>query len=138
MIAAEIAQTLGDAGREGGNWRCRCPLHGGRSLSLRDGEAGRLLVKCWAGCNSLEVLAELRCAGLLDKSAADDRPRLAARAIRKDAQRVSWPLSIWREAQPAASSIVAMYLASRRITLDVWPKSLRFHPRCPSITVALI
>jgi hypothetical protein len=31
MNAAAIAATLGDARREGRAWRCRCPLHGGRS-----------------------------------------------------------------------------------------------------------
>lgn len=60
MTAAAIAAALGDARREGHVWRCRCPLHGGRSLTLRDGEAGRILVTCWGGCDRLDVLAELR------------------------------------------------------------------------------
>ena len=38
MMAAEIAGVLGDTRREGLAWRCRCPVHGGRSLTLRDGE----------------------------------------------------------------------------------------------------
>jgi hypothetical protein len=42
--AAVIAAALGDARREGGAWRCRCPLHGGRSLVIRDGDQGRVLV----------------------------------------------------------------------------------------------
>jgi hypothetical protein len=37
MNAAAIARALGDAGREGRGWRCRCPLHGGCSLVIRDG-----------------------------------------------------------------------------------------------------
>jgi len=41
MTAAEIAAALGDARREGRAWRCRCPLQGGRSLVLRDGNGGR-------------------------------------------------------------------------------------------------
>jgi hypothetical protein len=49
MSAADVAALLGDARREAGGWRCRC--HGGRSLVLRDGEDGRLLATCWAGCN---------------------------------------------------------------------------------------
>jgi hypothetical protein len=50
MNAAAIAAALGDARREGCAWRCRCPLHGGRSLLLRDGAAGHVLVRCWNGC----------------------------------------------------------------------------------------
>jgi len=68
MTAAEIAAALGDARHEGRNWRCICPVHGGGSLTLRDGRDG-LLVKCWAGCNSGEVLAELRRLGLRARQA---------------------------------------------------------------------
>jgi len=53
VTAAKIAAALGDARREGRAWRCRCPLHGGRSLVLRDGIGGRLLVTCWGRCNRL-------------------------------------------------------------------------------------
>jgi hypothetical protein len=34
----------------------------GATLALRDGERG-LLIRCWAGCNSRDVLAELADAG---------------------------------------------------------------------------
>ena len=53
MSAADIAHALGDARREGRGWRCRCPLHQGRSLTLRDGDGGRVLVTCWGGCDRL-------------------------------------------------------------------------------------
>jgi hypothetical protein len=48
MNAADIARALGDARREDPAWRCRCPLHGGRSLVLRDGDGGRVLATWWA------------------------------------------------------------------------------------------
>ena len=38
MSAADIAVALGNARREGRGWRCRCPLHNGRSLTLHNGE----------------------------------------------------------------------------------------------------
>lgn len=60
MTAADIATALGDAHREGRDWRCRYPLHGGRSLVLTDGHEGRLLVRCWGGCDAHDILAELR------------------------------------------------------------------------------
>jgi hypothetical protein len=37
MNAAAIAAALGDARRESRAWRCRCPLHRGRSLLISDG-----------------------------------------------------------------------------------------------------
>jgi hypothetical protein len=43
MIAADIAPALGDARRESRGWRCRRPLHDGRSLILKDGNGGRVL-----------------------------------------------------------------------------------------------
>ena len=66
MSAADVARTLGDARREGSRWRCRCPLHGGRSLSLSDGDRGLVLATCWGDCDRHDVLAELRQLGLLE------------------------------------------------------------------------
>ena len=41
MTAETIAKALDDARRERWAWRCRRPLHGGRSPVIRDaGEAG--------------------------------------------------------------------------------------------------
>jgi putative DNA primase/helicase len=53
-MAAEIAAALEER-REGRQWRCRCPIHGGRSLVVRDGDAGRTLVFCHGGCEAHEV-----------------------------------------------------------------------------------
>ena len=39
MTAAEIAAACGNARREGRDWRCRCPLHGGRSLTAKEVQA---------------------------------------------------------------------------------------------------
>ena len=131
MTAATVAAALGDARREGRAWRCRCPLHGGRSLVLRDGHEGLLLVTCWGGCDRLDVLAELRRRGLLDER-ADYAPRVVpAPRCSDDASRTARALKIWRNTERGAGSIVERYLASRGIMLDQWPASLRFHPRCP-------
>jgi hypothetical protein len=134
-IAAEIAAALGDARREGRAWRCRCPLHGGRSLILRDGDAGRVLATCWGGCDRRDVLAELRLRGLLDDRRADYRPRRVAPPRRDhhaqdDARRTARALAIWRESV-AAPPTIARYLAGRRIALDAIPATLRYHPHCP-------
>jgi putative DNA primase/helicase len=131
MNACDIATALGDARREGRDWRCRCPLHGRRSLVLRDGDGGRVLVKCWAGCNPLDVLAELRRRGLLGEG-GDYAPRvISASRSHDDASRIARALRIWKNTERGRGSIVEQYLASREIVLEQWPASLRFHPHCP-------
>lgn len=131
MSAAVIAAALGDARREGRGWRCRCPVHGGRSLVIRDGDGDRVLATCWAGCDRLDVLAELRRCGLLDRR-TDFAPRIISPPRRDgDARRTARALKICRDTQRGAGTIVARYLASRGIVLDRWPASLRFNPRCP-------
>lgn len=134
MSSETIAIALGDARPQDRGWRCRCPLHGGRSLVLRDGDGGRLLVTCWAGCDRRDVLAELRQRGLLD-GRATDYPRLSTRTSRtsqrEDEARTARALALWREARPASGTVVERYLASRGILLDAWPAALRFHPACP-------
>ena len=85
--AAEIAAVL-EGRREGRQRRCRCPIHGGRSLLIRDGDASRILVFCHGGCEARGVLAELRRSGLpggpsksyqLPPTRRNDRPDEAAR-----------------------------------------------------------
>jgi putative DNA primase/helicase len=131
MTAARIAAALGDGRREGSAWRCRCPLHGGRSLVLRDGYNGLLLLTCWAGCDRLDVLTELRRRGLLD-GRSDCAPRIipATRPL-GDQSRTSRALKIWRGTERAEGSIVELYLAGRGIRFEQWLTALRFHPRCP-------
>ena len=133
MNADKIAHALGDARREGRGWRCRCPLHGGRSLVVKDGSE-QLLVTCWAGCHSLDVLAELRRRGLLEGTG---RRRLLSsapiipREESSHAARIARALAIWCEAQPMDGTIAETYLRNRGIDLKPWPVTLRFHPRCP-------
>jgi putative DNA primase/helicase len=139
MNATEIAHALGDARREGRGWRCRCPLHGGRSLVLRDGDGGRVLATCWGGCDRLDVLAELRRLGQLDGRGSDYRPNVTAASRRDDtacdASHTARALAIWREAQPIIGTLAERYLLGRGIVIaelqTEMNASLRFHPRCP-------
>jgi putative DNA primase/helicase len=131
MSAATIAAALGSARREGGAWRCRCPLHGGRSLVIRDGGHRCVLVTCWAGCHRLDVLAELRRHGLLN-GRTHYAPQVSSALLRRgDTSRIARALSIWRDSRFGAGTIIERYLASRDIALERWPSSLRFHPTCP-------
>ena len=79
-VARDVAAVLGATRREGRGWRCRCPIHGGRSLVVTDGRDAPLLVRCWGGgCDPRAILAELRRLRLLDDVAGD---RAAAAEIR--------------------------------------------------------
>ena len=98
MTAAKIARAL-DGRRCGQWWSSWCPAHDDRSpsLSLSDGERG-LILKCWAGCDSREVLAELRRMQLLAGCNEDARPapaqiRSADRAYA--ARRMALAFRIW-------------------------------------------
>jgi putative DNA primase/helicase len=105
MAAADIAHALGDARREGRTWRCCCPLHQGRNLTLRDGDGGCVLVTCWGGCNRLDVLAELRRRGLLDGRTTGYWRPSPQTSQREDVARTARALAIWHEARPAGVSI---------------------------------
>lgn len=130
--------TLEAAGKRivedlGGHWHdgkgmCRCPAHGDRtpSLSVRVGDIS-LLFHCFAGCNTLDILHELRAMRLavpvygsaavpVTSDPAEDRIRARARQL-------------WDEARSIRDGIADRYLLGRGLTAR--PASLRFHPSTP-------
>jgi putative DNA primase/helicase len=134
MTAAEIADALGGTCRSNGWWRCRCPIHAssGPTLALRDGERG-LIVKCWAGCQPRDVLAELRRRDLLDANSggtakppdpAAERRRRESEAVHRQ-QRITLARDMWQSALPAIGTVVERYLRGRGITIPV-PITIRF------------
>ncbi len=135
MIAAEIAATLGGAHRSGAWWRCRCPVHRslGPTLALRDGERS-LVVRCWAGCDPCEVLAELRARGLLDDRRGNhSSPAMPMCRPDRDnddtARRIALARRVWDITTDARGSPVMSYLAARGIDIEP-PPVLRWDPRC--------
>jgi putative DNA primase/helicase len=68
MNAKEIALRL-DGRKMGSGWIARCPTHDDHhpSLSVNDGEGGRILVHCHAGCEQMAVVDALRDRGLWPK-----------------------------------------------------------------------
>jgi len=65
VTASAIAHALN--GRKcGRGWICRCVAHEDTnpSLSIAESTDGKVLLRCWAGCDSLAVIAELRRRGL--------------------------------------------------------------------------
>jgi putative DNA primase/helicase len=114
--------------------RCPCPNHGkGRgdtspSLSVHDGEDGRLLLRCFAGCEFLDILDALKRLGLVGDIPSLNRARPAIGRFQSVQSAPHEPdpaaLAIWRNAKPTAGTIVAEYLERRGIPLNP-PPSLR-------------
>ena len=133
MIAETIAQALGGR-KTGGGWTARCPAHDDRtpSLSIRDADDNKVLVRCHAGCDQERVIAALRGRGLWSVNASRSLSRRAhsTPAERKpnqdDAKRSEVALAIWQSARPAQGTPIESYLASRGIRL-LPPDALRFH-----------
>jgi putative DNA primase/helicase len=65
MTAEAIATALGGR-KAGAGWTARCPAHDDRtpSLSIRDADNVKVLVRCHAGCAKERVIAALRRRGL--------------------------------------------------------------------------
>jgi putative DNA primase/helicase len=132
VTAAEIAAALGGAQRSGKWWRCRCPVHASRgaTLALRDGKRA-LIVKCWAGCDPRDVLAELRRRGLIGGDAANDpvrsSPAIDERDRAGEARKTAIACRIWDAAGKVQGSPVADYLRARQIT-NAPPDTLRYAP----------
>src|SRR5215471_4910873 len=133
MTAETIAKTLGGR-RVGTGWIARCPAHddGKPSLSVRNSQQGKVLVRCHAGCEQARVIAALQSRGLWEKdnrrrftrpapcAAANDRPD------RDDAKRSEVALAIWHSATAADGTPVEVYLRQRGLHLPTPPR-LRFH-----------
>jgi putative DNA primase/helicase len=135
MKAEAIAKALG--GRKAGSgWMARCPAHEDRdpSLSIRDADDGKVLVRCHAGCDQGRVIAALRSRRLWDENGHPYRrfSRLVSRIAADDqpdfdgAKRSEAALAIWHSATPADGTLVETYLASRGLHLPP-PRTLRFH-----------
>jgi putative DNA primase/helicase len=136
-IAEAIGRALG--GRKAAHqWMVRCVAHADRtpSLSLRDGTAGRLLVHCHAGCQALDVLAELRRQKLIGSNDCrrkeDERDFSRRSAPVTDQSAVELAQQIFEDAVEPRRGPVEVYLRSRglgQLPDDVI--DLRYHPRCP-------
>src|SRR5262245_632699 len=106
MSAGQIAQALGGAKREGGGWRCRCPLarehaNGDATPSLSVSERdGRILVHCHSRHTDEQerVISALKDGGLWPDSG---ERRRAERADRKpNSAPDSQPGPHWRPLLP--------------------------------------
>ena len=74
MNAADIAKGL-HGRRNGKGWMVRCPAHKDRNPSLHISEQdGKVLVKCFAGCDQVDVIEALKGRGLWPETARREHP----------------------------------------------------------------
>lgn len=149
MTPAELTRALG--GRWHGRYgTARCPAHRDRSpsLSVGEGQDGKLLVKCFAGCDQRQVIDTLRRLELWAGRSEDIPPGATEQEARRERKAAkerdrrrrevfverTWR-EVWANAAPAAGSpIEAGWLPLRGIEphrLDLSRIPLRWSPRCP-------
>jgi hypothetical protein len=106
---------------------CRCPAHADSSpsLSVRPG-AKRLLLHCFGGCETVQVLAALR---RLRLPASGSLPAELETVDARRGRLRAAAAQLWSEARPLAGSPGETYLAVRGISES--SSELRFHPRTP-------
>jgi putative DNA primase/helicase len=134
MNAETIARALGGR-KAGGCWMARCPVHDDRepSLAITDARAGKVLVRCHAGCDQRDVIAALWARGVWDT-----REQRSIRFLRKPdreptrepdgdaARRTEAALAVWCASQPAKGTLAETYLRARGLHVSS-PSAVRFH-----------
>lgn len=135
MMAELIAKALGGR-KTGSGWMARCPAHDDRrpSLSITTGKDGKVLFRCYAGCDQARVIDVLRARGLWEPRDRHAGRRRACKLRqssdlvpeRDDAKRTDTALRIWQTSAPAPGTLVETYLQSRGLRLQP-PPTLRFH-----------
>ena len=61
MTAEEVVSKLDGARRSSSGWTSRCPAHADSSpsLSIREGNDGRVLLHCFSGCSTADICSAL-------------------------------------------------------------------------------
>ncbi len=114
--------------RSGDGWLVQCPCHqdSRASLKISPGHKVPYVVKCHAGCNSIDVLREIN---RLTKGGQITHVRSSPVDVEQAAKRQAWLEDVWSQAHPiAASDIADRYLRCRGIQLTDFPAALRFAP----------
>src|SRR5690554_1515625 len=107
----------------GGKWHgsgglCFCPAHANirtPALSVTNGQDGRLLLYCHAGCSYTAVVSALRGLGLVEGKGSYALPSreelIAIRETERQAaqKRAHQALTCWQEAQPIAGTPAEVY-----------------------------
>lgn len=142
MRARDLTAALG------GVWRgfygmAKCPAHDDRSpsLSIRNSDNDKVLVKCHAGCEQEDVIAALQDRGLWRRWDHEPRPSPTWSSSRPskptgerdEASRIALVRRLWREAIDPSVTPVSAYLEHRGLPplSDHQLPIFRYHPNCP-------
>jgi putative DNA primase/helicase len=123
MSAQEIGIAL-KGRRNGGGWlvSCPCPNHGkGRgdrspSLSVSDGDDGRLLLRCFAGCDFIDILDGLKHRGMIEDANSTAMLRKVTQVVSPLVPDVG-AIAIWQATVEVHETVVDEYLNRRGIYL---------------------
>jgi hypothetical protein len=129
--AAIAAKLAGHPVRpHGRNYVIQCPAHDDQnpSLSIRDGDDGRLIVHCFAGCDPLDVLSEIRAriGNIREHVETSPKPAKGSSAYeRGQHEKARW---FWSQRLPIAGSIAERYLREGRGITCPLASTLAFLP----------
>lgn len=86
MDAESIARALDKPRRSGKSWLACCPAHPDKnpSLAITVTERGKVLVKCFAGCDQQAVIEALRARGLWPDTTPQQKHIAAQRERRRE------------------------------------------------------
>jgi DNA primase len=97
MSAAALLARLDGVRRTANGWTAKCPAHPDRtaSLSIAEGDDGRALLHCFAGCPAADVVAAigLSLADLFPERIRDTTPQGRA-AAREAVRRTNWDAAL--------------------------------------------
>lgn len=131
----KVLERLEDYSERGGKFRARCPAHQGvsaTSLSIREGDDGRALIKCFADCDQQDVVNALglSMSDLFPDDGHNGSPRGAAKKATKKKTLTTDELPIgtyWEFTTPTGE---VRYIQRhkreyyRRVGPDLWRKGL--------------
>jgi hypothetical protein len=85
--------------QSGQGWRTKCPAHGSKStgsLSIAQGDDGRILLHCFSGCSALAVVnaVGLELSDLFEKRITHHTPPAERRALRERARQCQWKAAV--------------------------------------------
>ncbi len=134
--ARKITEALG------GKWRgdygiTFCPAHNNTrtpALSLSNGDDGKLLAHCFAGCSFEEVISVLNEKGIVTQDLEGLAPDFQVSTKQMNSGSPSGTSdrarAIWRGAQPINGTPAEGYLQARGIECDNSIQNLRYSPDC--------
>ncbi len=140
MTSAETIARALDGHPYADGFLCRCPVvsHGrgrgdtNKSLMVKDGHS-TILVHCFAGCDTPDVLDALDQRGFLEKARrranfSRQRPNATAPSYSREPEPHQRALELWRTSKPIEGTLAERYLSEHRGLDGPYPPAVRFLP----------